>query len=410
MPLLIYTFKEFNTTQRSQFCVFAGDGVNELRQFLTDLLNSITEEINPQGDDDVGDSISYVHDDDSMDLDDVPPQVTFSPPVLQEQSPISAPSSSLATIRPIPRPNGHANHHATSHQPTVRLHRPTTRDAEMSTLRAEHPSSSRNSRSTTRSPTHSPPPTFNPTPGPSRLNPTERLPTSPAGSEGSSVGAFYRTYQSSAADGRPDGALTPDLNFAEIGHGHGPAPWLGQEQNQNYGYQFVDSTTLTVDDRPPHSTGASHVRGGGTWRATAQAVSAGHPNGTNGAFHLVNGTMNGTYHATAAHPSTTNGTTTHSINGAGTPPIITPGPPVTREERSRGRQRTSREPQESAQPAPTRGQSQGRGPKRMFRNTLNSVEQHAQQASSFFFGRPLQDGEGSSASANSRKDDGTRGY
>lgn len=407
MPLLIHYFKDFTTTQRSQFCVFAGEGVNNLRRYLTDLLNSITEEMNPQGDEDVGDSISYVHDDDSMDLDDAPPQVTFSRPIVEEQSPISAPSSSLATIRPSSRLNGHVNHHVTSHQQMVRLHGTSTRDAEMSALRVEHPNSSQNSRSTTRSPTHSPPPALNPTPGPSRLNAVERLPTSPAGSEASSAGAFFRTYQSSSADGRPDGALTPDLNFAEIGHGQGPAAWHGQEQNQNHANQFIDSTT-NGDDRPQYGANASHVRGGSARRSTTQAAGVGQgPFGPNGSFHAVNGNTNGTYHASGAHPSTTNGTTPHGINGTSPPPVIIQGPPMTREERNRGRQRTSREPQEPMQPATSPGQSQGRGPKRILRNTLNSVEQHA---TSFFFGRPLQDGEGSSASATARKDDSARGY
>jgi F-box and leucine-rich repeat protein GRR1 len=382
--------------------VFAGEGINKLRRYLTDLLNSITEEMNSQGDDDVGDSVSYVHDDDSMDLDDVPPQVAFSRPIVEEQSPISAPPSSLATIRPPRRPNGHVNHHPSPHQPIVRLNGTSAREAEMSTLRIERPSSSRNStsRSTTRSPTHSPPPAFNPTQGPSRWNAAEKLPTSPAGSEGSSAGAFFRTYQSSSADGRPNGALTPDLNFAEIGHGQGPAGWHGQEQNQNHANHHVDSTMLNGDDR----------HGGNARRSTTQAAVVGQgPFGTNGAFHAhtVNGNMNGTYHTNGAHSSTTNGATSYGINGTGAPPVMIQGPPMTREERSRGRQRTSREPQESTQPPATRGQSQGRGPKRILRNTLNSVEQHA---SSFFFGRPLQDGEGSSASATARKDDSARGY
>ena len=381
MPLLIHSPQEFNTTQRSQFCVFAGEGVNKLRQFLTDLLNSITEEMNPQGDDDVGDSISYVHDDDSMDIDEVPPRVTIlppSPPVLQEQSPITAPI----------------------YQPTVRVQGASARDIEMATLRVERPRSSRNSRSRTRSQTHTPPPVVNPTPGPSRVNPTtERFPTSPAASEGSSAGAFFRTYQSNSADGRPDGALTPDLIFAEIGHGHGPTAWHSQGQNQNHTYQLVDPTMM-VDDRPQYGASPSHARSG-AWRAATQAVGVGQgPFGTNGAF--LNGTTNGTHHTNTVHSSTTNGATAH-----GGPPVTIQGPPMAREERSRGRQRTSREPQESVQPAPTPGQSQGRGPKRIFRNTLNSVEQHA---SSFLFGRPLQDGESSSAGANGRKDDGTRGY
>jgi len=160
-----------------------------------------------------------------------------------------------------------------------------------------------------------------------------------------------------------------------------------------------------VDDRPQYSAGASHGRGGGAWRVTAQGASIGQePIGVNGALNGANGTMNGTYH-TSAPPLPTNGISAHGVNGGGISPVITQGPPMTREERTRGRPRTSREPQESAQAAPTTGQ--GRVPKRTFRSTLNSVEQHA---TSFLFGRPLQDGEGSSASATTKKDDGTRGY
>jgi F-box and leucine-rich repeat protein GRR1 len=393
--LLIHTSQEFNTTQRSQFCVFAGDGVKKLRRFLTDLFNSITEEMN-----------------DSMDVDDVPLQETVSPSVLQEQSPISQPSPSLATIRPVPRPHGHANHHSTLQHSVVRLHGTSTRDVEM---RIEHPSSSRNSRSTTRSSTHSPPPNSNPIPGPSRLNPTERLATStsPAGSEGSSAGAFFLTYQSSSADGRPDGMLTPDLVFAEIGHGHGPAVWPGQDQNQNQVDMFVDPPILTVEDRPQFGTNPPHALGGGARRPATQAAEVGQgPFGTNGAFHGVNGhgangTMNGTYHTSAPYPLPTNGTNTHGINGAGIPSGITQGPPMTREERSRGRSRTLHEPVDGQAAQTPPGQGQGRGPKRTFRSALNSVEQHA---TPFFFGRPLQDGEGSSASTTTRKDDSTRGY
>jgi hypothetical protein len=356
--------------------------------------------MNPQGDDDVGDSISYVHDEESMDIDDVP-QVTFTPPVPPEQRTLSPPLSSLAATRPAPRLNGHSNYHAQLYQPVAHHHSTSIRDTE-STLRAEHP---RETRPTTRSPTHSPPPAFNPIPGPSRLNPTERLPTSPAGSEGSSAGAFFRTYQSSSVDGRPDGALTPDLVFAEIGHGHGPVAWNGQEPDQNQAYQLVDPATLTVDDRPQYGTGVSQTRGGGNWRAVVQSTNVGQGlHGANGAYHA---SVNGTYRANTSHPISAHGMTAHAVNSTGIIPTVISGPPITREERSRGRPRTSRDPQESLQAASTSGQSQGRVPKRTFRSTLNSVEQHA---TSFLFGRPIQDGEGSGAGATTRKEDSTRGY
>jgi len=358
--------------------------------------------MSPQGDDDVGDSVSYVHDEESMDIDDVPPQVTFTPPIPPEQRALSPPLSSSTAARPAPRLNGHSNHHAQSYQPIIHHHSTSIRDTEVSTLRPNHPNPSRDTRPRTRSPTHSPPPAFNPTPGPSRLNPTERFPTSPAGSEGSSAGAFFRTYQSSGVDGRPDGALTPDLIFAEIGHGHGPVTWHGQEPDQNQAYQFVDPATLLVDDRPQYSTGTSQIRGG-NWRTAAHSTNIGQgPHPTNGAYHASVGT-NGTYRASTSHPISAHDMSAHGINGAGIIPAIS-GQPMSREERNRGRPRTSRDTQESLQATSTQpaGQSQARGPKRTFRSTLNTVEQHA---TSFLFGRPIQDGEGSGTNAATRKED-----
>jgi len=78
------------------------------------------------------------------------------------------------------------------------------------------------------------------------------------------------------------------------------------------------------------------------------------------------------------------------VSMAGNSSGMTQGPPVTREERSRGRPRTLHEPPESGQAALTPpGQGQGRGPKRTFRSeTLWSNMQR-----SFLKGHPLQDGE-----------------
>jgi len=173
--------------------------------------------------------------------------------------------------------------------------------------------------------------------------------------------------------------------------------WHGPDQNRSQANQPVDPG----DDRP--------LFGGGTRRVVTQVVDAGQgPFGTNGAFHGANGTVNGTYHANDPRSLPTNGTNVPGINGTGIPSGITQGPPMTREERSRGRPRTLHEPPESGQAAlAPPGQGQGRGPKRTIRGTLNSVEQHA---TSFLRGRPLQDGDGSSASATARKDGNTRGY
>ncbi|KAH9045488.1 hypothetical protein EDB85DRAFT_2284371 [Lactarius pseudohatsudake] len=351
---------EFNTTQRSQFCVFAGEGVNKLRRYLTDLFNSITEEMNPQGDEDqgdgdVGDSVSYVHDEESMDIDDVPPQVTFVPP---EQRGLSPPLSSQWFI-------------VTVHLSETQKCLPYAQNIQI--LHARYVQL--------------------PVPQlalPLRLSALPRPITLESYREVPYVACY--------------GALTPDLVFAEIGHGHGPVTWHGQEPDQNQTYQRVDPATLTVDDRPQYGTGTPQTRGGGNWRTVVQSANIGQGlHGANGVYHAPGGTVNGTYRGGTSHPISTNGMAAHGVIGAGMIPTAVPGPPMTREERSRGRPRTSRDPQESSQATATlSGQSQGRGPKRTFRSTLDSVEQHA---ASFLFGRPLQDGEGST-----RKEDGARGY
>ncbi|KAI0268348.1 hypothetical protein BC834DRAFT_1040386 [Gloeopeniophorella convolvens] len=192
---------EFNTTQRSQFCVFAGEGVNKLRRFLTDLFNSITEEMNPQGED-VGDSVSYVHDDDSMDIDeDITPQMTAPPPLHPQRhtSPPAVPEPQ--TTRFAPRVNGYPHNHTVPYQQVIHLRSPVVHDADATA----HPTALRRIVSPNRSPNRSPPPPVNTHPGPLRSNPAGGYPTSPAASEGSSAGAFFRTYQSaSAPDDRPD--------------------------------------------------------------------------------------------------------------------------------------------------------------------------------------------------------------
>lgn len=62
---------EFNSSQRSAFCVYSGDGVDQLRRYLQQLFNSITEDINQtedyDGDDDDGYVAAYNH----VDQDDV---------------------------------------------------------------------------------------------------------------------------------------------------------------------------------------------------------------------------------------------------------------------------------------------------------------------------------------------------
>lgn len=60
-----------------------------------------------------------------------------------------------------------------------------------------------------------------------------------------SSGAFFRTYQEATSSSRSNGALTPDLVFAEIGHGRGTNNVTGQHMNllaQAHGRRGLEST------------------------------------------------------------------------------------------------------------------------------------------------------------------------
>jgi len=54
-----------------------------------------------------------------------------------------------------------------------------------------------------------------------------------------SNGAFFRTYEGVASSSRSNGALTPDLNFAEIGHGRG-AVNNGSHTTQSHNRRGMD--------------------------------------------------------------------------------------------------------------------------------------------------------------------------
>jgi len=150
-----------------------------------------------------------------------------------------------------------------------------------------------------------------------------------------SAGGFFRTYQEPAPGSPRNGALTPDLNYAEIGHGRGA---------QGQGAQHTPRATQR---RPPlielDSSGSLPSAGAGS-----QGESTGSRPGGSAQMQTAASSVVWPYRE--------------------------PASPVSP---------SSRELQESVQSA-LGGEVRGRSVRRSLRNTLNAAEQYA---SSLIFGR-----------------------
>ncbi|KAJ7178973.1 hypothetical protein C8R46DRAFT_1173444 [Mycena filopes] len=187
---------EFSSTQQMAFCVYSGKGVSQLRAFLTELFDHLTEMNGTDDTEDEEDEIdadAYREDDTpEPDLEDVYEDDEFGSRrmYLQLQQLASARGNRvvLPTNPPPPQRPGRA---------------------------ATFPASAD---------LHFGPPTANTSTGrlPDML-PIVETSRSPPPSERSATsggGGFFRTYQEQP-DSPRNGALTPDLNYAEIGHGRG---------------------------------------------------------------------------------------------------------------------------------------------------------------------------------------------
>ena len=222
--------QEFNMSQRMAFCVYSGSGVAKLRGFLTDLFNTITEDMNADDDEtEYDDDFDEGFVEGALDADmeggmDGDLDEDF---MRDGRYHFNTPQPAPSTLRGS-RPDFIA---PVSQHPELAMQRDVT-------LRPGHASFA--PAPATFSP-HIQPPPLNPQliAGPS--NPALRRPrgfgyqpvieasTSPsqsdvsnrsAGTAQSSGAGFFRTYQESAS-ARSNGALTPDYNFAELGHGRG---------------------------------------------------------------------------------------------------------------------------------------------------------------------------------------------
>lgn len=242
--------QDFNTPQRQAFCVFSCKGVSQLRTYLTELFDRITEMNNT-------DDTEYEEDDfdgETYQKDDTP-----EPEFVGEARGVEGYPRQNILINPImttPRGGSRTGPSAPvlqqpSHEFAFQLDRPTrattfpadTRDSrhlgEISPSTNLHGATSRLNAQITASA-----PTLRLPRGHTQLIrsvadvlPVVESPISPPpsdvasnhsiGTNNSNGAGFFRVYHERPAmsvSPRGYGALTPDLNYAEIGHGRGAQP------------------------------------------------------------------------------------------------------------------------------------------------------------------------------------------
>lgn len=225
--------QDFNTSQRSAFCVYSGKGVSELRTYLTDLVNTMTRDMNPDDDteydedyDDMGETTPDAEvetgnegdDDEDFDRTPVHPHRPHS-----HSNFVS--NANLASFHTRSPPNQVQPSHP--QQPDHIMHRDRTIRALPASITPSHGTIRLNTQIATSTASATSRRTITRTFGQQPVIETSTSPTpSDVASNRStgtnqSNGAFFRTYQEAATSSRSNGALTPDLNFAEIGHGRG---------------------------------------------------------------------------------------------------------------------------------------------------------------------------------------------
>ncbi|KAG6911249.1 hypothetical protein DXG01_003116 [Tephrocybe rancida] len=345
--------KDFNSTQQSTFCVYSGKGVYQLRSFLSALFDHITD---VNGTDDT----EYEDDDEEEDLYiEGTPEPDDAYDDDDEETPsrrMFSESAYAASAREIQRP---AN--PPPHEFVFRRDRP----FRGATIPASHVSSSH------------PPPSVNIEGATSRLNaqilaasiastPNRRPPgqaqghpsmadilpivessTSPplsdvasnrSGATNQSNGAgFFRTYHDAASGVSPlgQGAMTPEYNFAEIGHGRGTQASTQLTTQQHRAQPDRDEVFYQPSGQPERRSGkATSVLEYGT--PTASPMNAAWP------------------YQEANEASTSSKQPASDVQ---------------------------QEPPQQTTPA---ADGRGRSVKRNFRNTLQAAESYA---STFFFGR-----------------------
>lgn len=277
--------QDFNSTQQSAFCVYSGKGVSQLRAFLTELFDHITE---MNGTDDT----EYEDDDDDVDayqVDDTPepepedgdeeeveeftPRRTFGNPITGDHHHSSAPASGAVPAhefafqreRPIravtvPFAASTGGRSISDVPSSVNIQGATSR------LNAQIMAANPLTGLTRRPRGHGPGRIADILPIIESSNsppPSDVASIRSAGTNHSNGAGFFHTYQqqeviTTGISPRSNGALTPDLNFAEIGHGRGAQGSSAQQQSwhtRDHASRH-QQPLVEVDSTPPPSTEA----------------------------------------------------------------------------------------------------------------------------------------------------------
>ncbi|RDB22547.1 SCF E3 ubiquitin ligase complex F-box protein grrA [Hypsizygus marmoreus] len=255
--------KDFNPTQQSSFCVYSGKGVSMLRGFLSDLFDHITdmnEADDTEYEDDDEDDYTYNAEDtpepfeDDIDDDDTSRRMFSESAYAASARDYRQPAHSPPSHEFVFRRDHHSRAATIPPARSTTAHVPTSVNIEGATnrLNAQILAASMVAGPTARQPpslgigsSHRSMADALPIIEPSNSPPPSDIPSNRSTRTNQSNGAgFFRTYQDRApsnASPRGHGALTPDLNFAEIGHGRGtngtvnhsmvqPNPYPGREE------------------------------------------------------------------------------------------------------------------------------------------------------------------------------------
>ncbi|OCH92190.1 RNI-like protein [Obba rivulosa] len=230
--------QDFNTTQRAAFCVYSGKGVAELREFLHTLFNAITDDSGDDGHPPHETDYEQEFEDrfqqqfvDDMDTGDDEREDEDAYGLRPTPAPGHDTRMSLGRHEP---PNGRLNYTDSYVQDTIiRSHDASMRELAMTRGSGDHATSPTTITHTWLNGQAS----SSAYAGPSRRSrgfgqqPIVETSTSPTpsihsnGTDNSTTTTFFRTSTDSAATATPrNGVITPDLLFAEIGHGRGTGP------------------------------------------------------------------------------------------------------------------------------------------------------------------------------------------
>jgi F-box and leucine-rich repeat protein GRR1 len=255
-------------SQRATFCVYSGKGVSELRAHLAELYNGRSEELNPTGDSTeydeedgyVGEEAGDVDGEAGLEWDD---DEDYSHRPNQPMPPQYTPQN---------RPSFRGRRHTVTASSGVGSRPamqevPVSRDQQTFTVTAPTPEHAPNLLSTTtiRTNGHTEPSHVTlqrqprgvgfgqqPLVESSSPTPSDVASNRSTGTNQSNGAGFFRTYQYAAAPSstRGNGTLTPDLEFAEIGHGRGVGHRSADSVNAGTGSTVYSSATHLAPPMP----------------------------------------------------------------------------------------------------------------------------------------------------------------